>query len=152
MSRPFATRSPSYQRSRRLFAATYKGQCNPFTPVILGYGTCGNLCWELSSGEGIRTSPSGEPAALFAVTVLEDKGGPEGQKRGDLNRAFHTREAAFAYIRDGFRKPETSDALAALIEEGDADSWENDAAIRAAATLSPSGLIEAAKNSEGLDD
>ena len=123
MSRPFPTSAPSYQRSRRLFAATYKGQCNPLTPELIGYGTCGNLCWELTSGEGIRTRPDGQPETLFAVTVLEDKGGPEGQRRGDLNRAFPTREAAFAYIRDGFRPSSEADALAALIEEGDANGW-----------------------------
>lgn len=123
MTRPFAANSPSYRRSRRLFMTTYKSKPNPLTPNILGYGTCGNLCWEISSGEGIRQSPSGEPETLFGVTVLEDKGRPEGQKRGDLNRAFPTREAAFSYIRDGFRPPSEADALAALIEEGDANGW-----------------------------
>jgi len=123
MSRLFATSSPSYQRSRRLFTTTYKGQPNFLTPVILGYGTCGNLCWELSSGEGIRTSPSGQPETLFGVTVLEDKGGPEGRKRGDLNRTFSTRADAMAYIRDGFRSPAASDAFAALVEEAENNGW-----------------------------
>lgn len=123
MSRLFATNSPSYRRSRRLFMATYKSQPNPLTPNILGYGTCGNLCWEISSGEGIRTSPSGQPETLFGVTVLEDKGGPEGQKRGDLSRAFPTRADALAYIRDGFRSPAASDAFAALVEEAEINGW-----------------------------
>lgn len=33
------------------------------------------------------------------------------------------RADAMAYIRDGFRSPAASNALAALVEEGDANGW-----------------------------
>lgn len=106
----------SARRARALFRATYKGQTNPLTPSILEHGMVGKLAYELSEGEGIRTRPNGDPRALFAVTVLEHTGGPQGQRRGDLSRAFETIAEARAYIADGFQHKESTEALA-LIQE-----------------------------------
>lgn len=83
--------------ARALFKRTYRNGPNLMTPDIIAYGWAGPLAWELSQGDGIRRR-DGTASRLHGVTVLEDCGGPEAAKRGDLCQAFETETEARDYI------------------------------------------------------
>lgn len=113
---------------RATFKRHFNNNPNLMTPGILGYGQVGsNLLWELSTGDGIPTRANRTPPPLYAVTVLQIAPGDLSHpavSRYDLSQCFtgdDARAEANAYIRDGFQTAAQTDALAAIVEAGEAE-------------------------------